>query len=417
MVKKHKQNDPLASLLETASKAKLVDLRVRVASTRPAVRRECLDYLNGHTTLSPSRKKQSEGEKLLALWSEIAPDLDELDTYGGGDYDADIHVSSLLQEITQALSRKKIEAPDRQQLLDNVLPYIRSGNAGLDDDLYEVAYAACYTDDDWWALAEAFESMGGDWKIDHARRIYRRLGNREKYLELRQRKLATGADYHDLADFHWKAGDKQKAMEVAEIGLLKGIGRMDELRQFVAMRVKSAGDRERYLALQFDQAIDHLTCDKYKAFRKLCTTAEWKSYEAKILAQVENAWDTEQLRIRMHRKEYEEAVAVLTRSRYPLYAWDSDYELQTARRLEGRFPEAILKYYLSGLGNLKTNAPRKEYTRKAQVMKKVHHVLVDVLRDPTRWRDFALKVKQDNIKRPAFQEEFAKAVPGWQALK
>lgn len=417
MVKKHKQNDPLASLLETASKAKLVDLRVRVASTRPAVRRECLDYLNGHTTLSPSRKKQSEGEKLLALWSEIAPDLDELDTYGGGDYDADIHVSSLLQEITQALSRKKIEAPDRQQLLDNVLPYIRSGNAGLDDDLYEVAYAACYTDDDWWALAEAFESMGGDWKIDHARRIYRRLGNREKYLELRQRKLATGADYHDLADFHWKAGDKQKAMEVAEIGLLKGIGRMDELRQFVAMRVKSAGDRERYLALQFDQAIDHLTCDKYKAFRKLCTTAEWKSYEAKILAQVENAWDTEQLRIRMHRKEYEEAVAVLTRSRYPLYAWDSDYELQTARRLEGRFPEAILKYYLSGLGNLKINAPRKEYTRKAQVMKKVHHVLVDVLRDPTRWRDFALKVKQDNIKRPAFQEEFAKAVPGWQALK
>jgi len=417
VVKKHKQNDPLASLLETASKAKLVDLRVRVASTRPAVRRECLDYLNGHTTLSPSRKKQSEGEKLLALWSEIAPDLDELDTYGGGDYDADIHVSSLLQEITQALSRKKIEAPYRQQLLDNVLPYIRSGNAGLDDDLYEVAYAACYTDDDWWALAEAFESMGGDWKIDHARRIYRRLGNREKYLELRQRKLATGADYHDLADFHWKAGDKQKAMEVAEIGLLKGIGRMDELRQFVAMRVKSAGDRERYLALQFDQAIDHLTCDKYKAFRKLCTTAEWKSYEAKILAQVENAWDTEQLRIRMHRKEYEEAVAVLTRSRYPLYAWDSDYELQTARRLEGRFPEAILKYYLSGLGNLKINAPRKEYTRKAQVMKKVHHVLVDVLRDPTRWRDFALKVKQDNIKRPAFQEEFAKAVPGWQALK
>ncbi len=79
----------------------------------------------------------------------------------------------------------------------------------------------------------------------------------------------------------------------------------------------------------------------------------------------------------MHRKEYEEAVAVLTRSRYPLYAWDSAYELQTARRLEGRYPEAILKYYLSGLGNLKTNAPRKEYTRKAQVMKKVHHVLVD----------------------------------------
>ncbi len=418
MAKQRKQDDPLAGLLETLSKAKLVDLLVRVAASHPAVRRECLDYLNKHAALTPGRKKQSEGEKVLALWAELAPDLDELDTdiYGGGDYDTDLHVSSLLQEIAQALSRKTIDAGYRQKLLDNVLPYIESGNAGLDNDLYDVAYAACYTDDDWRTLAEAFEAMGGEWNIDHARRIYRRLGDREKYLELRQRKLATGADYFDLADFYWKAGEKQKAMEVAEAGLLKG-GRMDELRQFVAKQVKSAGNRERYLALQFDQAIDPLTCDRYKAFRKLCTAAEWKRYEAKILAQLENAWETEQLRIHMHRKEYEEAVAVLSRSRYPLYAWDSAYEPRTAKRLEVRYPEAMLKYYLSGLGNLKASAPRKDYARQAQMMSKVHRVLVNVLRDPSRWRDFALKVKQDNIKRPAFQEEFAKAVPGWQPLK
>ncbi|MEW7979074.1 MAG: hypothetical protein AB2813_04530 [Candidatus Sedimenticola endophacoides] len=347
MARTRKQDDPLAALLETAPKAKLIDLIVRVSASRPAVRRECLDYLNRHTALSSSRKKQAEGEKLLALWAELVPDLDELDAYGGGDYDADIHVSSLLQEITQLLSRKKINSDYRQKLLDYAMPYIESGNAGLDDDLYDLVYAACYTDDDWRALAQAFETMGGDWKLDHARRIYRRLGDREKYLELRQHKLATGTDYFDLADFNWKAGEKQKAMEVAETGLLKGKGRMDELRQFVAKRAKSAGNRERYLALQFDQAVDHLTCDKYKAFRKQCTTTEWKCYEAKILARLENAWDTEQLRIRMHRKEYEEAGAVLTRSRYPLYAWDSSYELQTARRLEDRYPEAILRYYLS----------------------------------------------------------------------
>ncbi|MCU7923082.1 MAG: hypothetical protein KZQ88_10345 [Candidatus Thiodiazotropha sp. (ex Dulcina madagascariensis)] len=53
----------------------------------------------------------------------------------------------------------------------------------------------------------------------------------------------------------------------------------------------------------------------------------------------------------MHRKEYEEAVAVLGRSRYPRHAWDSAYEPQTARRLESRYPEAILKYYLTGQGS------------------------------------------------------------------
>ena len=273
MARKRKQDDPLAALMKTTTKEKLVDLLVLVATSHPAVRHECLNYLTRHTTLSHNQKIQSEGEKLLTLWAVLAPDLDELDAYGGGDYDADFHVSSLLREIAQTLSRKKTETAYRQQLLDKVLPYIESGNAGLDDDLYDVAYATCYTDDDWRALAEAFETMGGDWKLDHARRIYRRLGNREKYLELRQRKLATGTDYFDLADFYWKAGERHKAMKVAEEGLLRGKGRMDELRQFVARRAKSAGNRERYLALQFDQAIDHLTCDKYKAFRKLCTAA------------------------------------------------------------------------------------------------------------------------------------------------
>ena len=184
MARKRKQDDPLAALMKTATKEKLVDLLVLVASSRPAVRHECLDYLTRHTALSHNQKIQSEGEKLLTLWAELAPDLDELDAYGGGDYDADFHVSSLLQEIAQTLSRKKTEAAYRQQLLDKVLPYIESGNAGIDDDLYDVAYAACYTDDDWRALAEAFETMGGDWKLDHARRIYRRLGNREIELGL-----------------------------------------------------------------------------------------------------------------------------------------------------------------------------------------------------------------------------------------
>jgi hypothetical protein len=132
---------------------------------------------------------------------------------------------------------------------------------------------------------------------------------------------------------------------------------------------------------------------------------------------VKDAWPSEQLRIRMQRKEYDKAVAILSEEGYPLTAWDSDYEIQTAMRLERRYPEEILKYYLSGLGNLKTKAVRKEYARKAKVMAKARRLLVEVLKDKERWRTFAVKVKQDNIKRPAFQEEFAKVVPGWRGLK
>ncbi|MFC1680750.1 hypothetical protein ACFL1S_03020 [Pseudomonadota bacterium] len=417
MARKKTQDDALAELLAAVPSKILVDLLIRLAVTRPDVRRECFDYLNKHIPLSNKRKNQSEGEIVLALWSELEPNLSELDEYGGGDYDAVDDVAGLLYEIEQRLSKNKIDAGYRRALLNEVLPYIESGNAGLDDPLYDLAYATCYDERDLRFLAEAFEAMGGDWKIEHARRIYRQLGDRDKYLDLRERRMVYGADYYDLASFYWKAGDKKKAVQVAEQGLASGKGRMDDLRKFLAQRAKDSGDRESYLELQFAQTVDHLACDKYKAFHKLCTKAEWKVYEPKILARLKDAWPSEQLRIRMHRKEYDKAVTILVEEGYPSIAWDSDYEIQTAKRLEQRFPEEILKYYLSGLGNLRANAVRKEYARRAHVMAKVRRLLVVVMKDKERWLAFSGKVKRDNVNRPAFQDEFAKAVPGWGELR
>jgi len=95
--------------------------------------------------------------------------------YGGGAYDCEDHVSELLDEVLTQLNSKKIGPEFRREILERVLPFIESGNAGMDDLLYEVAYATCYDDTDWRRLAVAFEAMQGDWKLDHARRIYRRL--------------------------------------------------------------------------------------------------------------------------------------------------------------------------------------------------------------------------------------------------
>ena len=96
-----------------------------------------------------------------------------------------------------------------------------------------------------------------------------------------------------------------------------------------------------------------------------------------------------------------------------MHAWDGADELKAAANLESRFPEKILEYYLTGLGALNVNDTRKGYARKAKGMAKVRHMYVDILKAEDRWRDFAGKVRKDNLHRPAFQEEFAKVVPGW----
>ena len=416
MAKKTKKSDVLTDLLEAASHKVLAKLIFELATEFPEVRRECFDFLKSQISVSKALKSRSEGEAILALWSELGPDLDELDSYGGGDYATEDLVAELLEQIRERLDKKNVDTDHRHEILNLVLPYIKSGNAGMDDMLYEVAYAACYDDDDLRVLAQAFEVMPGEWEIGHARDIYRRLGDRDKYLELRAKRMEYGSDYYDLATFYWDSNEKEKAIQVAEDGLYKARGRMDELREFVAERAQEVGDRDKYMQLQFAQATDRLSLEKYVAFKKMCTPAEWKSYEPKVLGMLNSAWGTDRLKIRIHRREYDEALAILMKGRYPTSTWEGEYEIKIAKKLEKRYPEEILKYYLSGLGNLNRNAQRKEYARKAKVMAKVHHVLVDVLGDQTRWVKFARKVKIDNARRPAFQQEFANAVPGWQEL-
>jgi hypothetical protein len=155
---------------------------------------------------------------------------------------------------------------------------------------------------------------------------------------------------------------------------------------------------------------------KYQTFQKLCNAEEWSLYEPRILLRLKHAGAGNRLKIRMHRQEYDEALAILTKGRYPLSSWGGEYEIKVAEKLEKRYPEKILKYYHSDLGKLDRNAERKEYARNAIVMVKVRHMLVDVLGDENRWEKFAGKIKRDNLRRPAFQQEFTRVVPGWRQL-
>jgi len=351
-----------------------------------------------------------------ALWSTIEPDLAELDAYGGGDYDMQDHVADLLCDLEKRLQANPIPRDDRRDLLDEVLPFIESGNAGMDDALYDVAYAACYDDSDLRDLAERFEALLEDWPVDNARRIYRRLGDRENYLRLRRERMEYGADYHELAMFLWEQEEHKEALRIAREGLERAEGRMHELRSFLAERAEAAGNRNEYLDLQFAQATDRPSLASYKAFHKLCTKPEWAAYEPRMLRAVEEAWEEEQLEIRMHRKEYDAALKILTAMNYPDERYGPSEVLRAAEKLEGRYPEEILAFYLCGLPDTYLNPKRSTYARWAQAARRDRHVWVNILKTPEKWDALARQLKATNARRPAFQQEFAKVVPGWSDL-
>ena len=414
--KTEKRKDPLDQLIKAATPDILGNLVKKLALTRPEIRRECFEFLKDHVTLSPDEKSVSSGETMLALWMELEPDLSDMDEYGGGDYRTVEHVSDLLYELREVLQKGITPREYRQELLEDILTYIHSGNAGMDDELYEVAYSTCYDEDDQRDLAVRFEAIGSDWPLDHARRIYRKIGDHKKYMELRSLKMEYGGDYHDLATFYWETGNKDKAIETAEKGLKVGKGRMDELRSFMMERARESGDRPAYLELQFAQATNMLTLKSYKTFKKICDNNEWIDYESRLLERLEKIWDAEKLKIYMFRKEYDKAITLLTKIRYFDTYYGESGILEIATKLEKIYPQDILNFYMSGLGSLNSSSDRKRYAREAMVMAKVRHMWVDVMKTPEKWENFGRKVKEMNMKRPAFQEEFAKVIPDWKIL-
>ncbi len=414
--KKDKAGSRLGEIIQASDTAVLRQLVERLASARPDVRRECLEFLRQHAVLAPPAKADAEAEAVFALWEELEPDLAELDEYGGGDHNTQDNVGELLYELFTKLKKLHLTSDDRRSLLEEVLPYIRSGNAGMDDALYDVAYATCSDKEDWRYLAQRLEELGKDWPLDHARRIYRKIGDQDKFLALRSRRMEYGADYHDLATFYWEQGDREQALAVASEGMRKGKGRMDELRIFLADRAKESGDRQGYLELQFSQATEPLSLASYQAFKKLCSAEEWKTFEPCIHAATAKAWPGERLKIHMHREEYDQAIRVLTTLPYPNSRYDADDALKIAAQLEQRYPDQVLAFYMSALGNLNQNAPRETYAHKAKAAEKVRHMWVDVIKVPAKWEAWAKRVKTVNLRRSAFQDEFAKVVPDWSTL-
>lgn len=407
---------PLDKLLKSADASLLKELILQLTSTSPNIRRKCISFLKQHIQLPVEESQMVEAEEIFSIWEELELDLAELDEYGGGEESDEYYVSDLLEDMSDKLRSSNISQEARRQVLDNILPYIRSGNAGMDDALYETAYAACHDNDDLRYFAEKLEQFRQDWASRHAMQIYREIGDNEKYLSLRKKRLVYGGDYHDLATFYWENDNKEQAVKTAQQGLIKGEGRKDELRAFLSARAKKTGDRKGYLELQFAQATDRLTLSSYVTFRKTCSDAEWKEYEPRIISQMSEAWDTEQMKIHLHRGEYEQAIALFEKAGHPNYYWEGGEIFRIAAQLENRYPEQILSFYKKGLGNLDESSTRKVYIAKAKALLKVRQMLIDVMKKPEKWEAFAREYKNLNSGRPAFQEEFAKIVPGWKEL-
>ena len=406
-------NSQLQNLIAAADAQSLGQLVLKLANQRPELRRECFEFLQQHVH-TESAKIDAQTGAVWALWDEIQAKMGDLEKFEGSDA-AQERVAEKIHQVAAKLEDKKTRPSQsqRRELQDAVLANLDSGSPVVDDALHLLADAACETAEDFHALARRLEVLRSDMARSHARRIYRKLGDRDRFLALRLKRLETGADYHDLASFYWDQGDRQQAMATAYEGLQTVKGRMDELRSFLADRAKEFGDRQGFLELQFAQRTRMLTLENYRAFESQCTPDEWAHYEPRMLAVLPRAKPLAQLRIHLYRQEFPQAVAVFSQFQYTEDLEDAELLLSLAAQLEAHATQIVLQFYLAGLALHPSPGLREFYIHQTTLALKARRLWVEVLKDPAAWETYLRDLKAANRRRSAFQEEFSKAIPEW----
>lgn len=331
------------------------DGRYKLAQSDNSAYSQILEFLRIKVDVPENIKQKSDEEAIWSTWNDLEDDLSELDEYGGRDYDTEDYVSDLLYELSTKLKEFNTSKEFRYDILDCILEYIKSDNAGMSDALYEAAYSIVKNDEDSRHLAECFESIGCN---TNAMGLYKEIKNEENYIRLRKDRLEYGLDYYDLVMFYWDKGSKKEAIDVLEKGLKYGKGRMTELKMFASEQAKENGNRDLYLKLEFDESSERLSHKSYQTIKSKCNVAEWKKYEPLILKRLDRAWPEQKLKIFLSRMDYDSIFKIVTKISYPEF-------YSTVTILKSKFPDEILNYYLRGIGNYNISATRKVYHKNA----------------------------------------------------
>lgn len=239
------------------------------------------------------------------------------------------------------------------------------------------------------------------------------IGDKERYLTLRLKGLKTGSDYYDLITFYEKTEEYDKAVSLAYKALKEADGNISNIRNFLIRHNLNIGNRVEYLKFEFEKAIDGLSYNSYQYFKSICNNEEWNHYEPLIMKNIDRVWKKEQMLIFLEREEHEKVLKLLIDSN-PYNYYQIDFDI--AEKLKEKYPEEIVNYYIKTLGDYTSAKDRKAYTDQAKIALKIKDIYLNILQKPDFWEKLLLKIKTENKRRPALQEEFSRIIPEWKQI-
>lgn len=410
----------LSDLLKITEPQILIAMILAITQDNEDLEHECRMFLLRQHAKTQEHPMQAADAEAWALWHSIELDLSDMDEYGGADDDIVEKVWSALDELAEVVADGKASSACRQEIQSLAMQYLVSNNSGMGDELTGLVMACCHSDAEWRELAQVFEDWSSRYWTLLAMDIYRRIGDDARYLSMRTANLDSASDYLDLASYFQTHGEQQQAAELIERALelarqaprTDSRWQLDGLIAFLSDHARQTGDRQRHTALEFEKTVLCLTLDRYLAFEKHCMPSEWAQYEQRLMEQLPRAWPSSQVDIYLHRQEYSNALAALTGGPLTVGSGVDSTQRRQAQSLESRYPQEILTYYLVKLGKLERDK-RSVYAEKAMQLCHIRRLVVETMKDKSRWSAMLTDVLKATQHLPAFRDELQKHIPDW----
>jgi hypothetical protein len=379
---------------------------------------------------------------LFEYWEDARSIISEFNELGGGPEEDEEEAFGYLEKISNLIKEGGLSTAAKLEFLDEAFEEYNINNSGFEDGLMEIFFEICQTKEEWEYLVKKLDEHPSEWRKEQIMNIQREyLHDDEAYLQERMQILISGMDYWDLVKFYVEKGDRKKALETAEEGILKGKGWVTELfeflweyfskkedtanlerlvhtalsrnteqknmldRLFEYYRSKGDYERAKDALLRSFEFVGKQYYAEYKRMKGFLKTTDWESIEPEIFNKIKEKDFHDYLRICLDKGMKETVLKSILnppKNRFG-YSIEIDFD-EFADELIYDFPKEIIEYYWQKAYRNISGGNRKTYSSAVRDLEKAKNIYTDVLRNEAGWIKRFSDLKSEFKKRPAFLE-------------
>jgi hypothetical protein len=123
-------------------------------------------------------------ELINEYWQNAEEIISKFNELGGGPEENEEEAYEWLEDISKLLTTGSLSSEARQYFIDDAMFEYQKHNSGFDDELMELFFEACKSDEDWEFLIQKLKEKPSKWDIKLIKEIYKEhLPNVDAYLK------------------------------------------------------------------------------------------------------------------------------------------------------------------------------------------------------------------------------------------